>query len=62
MKGQDILLLLKLMSLERHEKTLSGNEELRPLPETWQDWEITEEEELKQKGIVEFSEIAAYHE
>ncbi|MFC0139657.1 hypothetical protein ACFFJN_05995 [Erwinia mallotivora] len=64
MKGQDILLLLKLMSLERHEKTLSGSEELelRPLPGAWQDWEITEEEELKQKGIIEFSEIEAYRE
>ncbi|MDE8558458.1 hypothetical protein [Pantoea vagans] len=60
MKGQDVLLLLKLLSLERQEKYLTGDEKLRPRLELWQDWEVTEEEELKQKGIIEFSEIDAY--
>ncbi|ORM61351.1 hypothetical protein PRCB_00505 [Pantoea rodasii] len=62
MKGQDILLLLKLISLERQEKHLSGDEYLRPGPGLWRDWDITDEEELKQQGIIEFSGIEAYRE
>ncbi|CCG88019.1 hypothetical protein [Erwinia piriflorinigrans] len=62
MKGQDILLLLKLVSLQRQEKHLNDAEKLRPRPELWRDWDITEEEALKQKGIIEFSEIGAYRE
>ncbi len=60
MKGQDILLLLKLISLQRQEKHLGGAEKLRPWPESWQDWDVTEEEVLEQKGIIEFSEIEVY--
>ena len=60
MKGQDILLLMKLVSLERQEKYLNGGENVGPRLGLWQDWDVTEEEELKQKGIIEFSGIEAY--
>lgn len=62
MKGQDILLLLKLVSLQRQEKCLNGIENMRSKPAFWQDWDITEEEELTHKGIIEFSETEAYRE
>ncbi|RAH33029.1 hypothetical protein [Pantoea agglomerans] len=60
MKGQDVLLLMKLVSLERQEKYLNGGENVGPRLGLWQDWDVTEEEELKQKGIIEFSGIEAY--
>ncbi len=62
MKGQDILLLMKLISLQGQEKHLASKEKVHPLPEIWQDWEVAEEEELNQKGIIEFSGIEAYRE
>ncbi len=62
MKGQDILLLLKLVALQRQEQQLNGTESVRQWPELWQDWDITEEDELQQKGIIEFSGIEAWRE
>jgi len=60
MKGQDILLLLKLVSLQHQEKHLNGTESLSSPSRLWQDWDITKEDELGQKSIVEFSEIESY--
>lgn len=62
MKGQDILLLLKLVSLQRQEKNLNDSEGLKTGVLSWQDWEITEEDELKQQGIIESGGIEAYRE
>lgn len=62
MKGQDILLLLKLISLQHHEKQLNGLEHLTTQSKAWQDWDITEEKKLEQKKTLAFIEIDTYRE
>ncbi|QTO56416.1 hypothetical protein J8I88_18225 (plasmid) [Duffyella gerundensis] len=61
MKGQDILLLLKLISLQKQEQ-LSTEAAMMSLAERWQDWETTEEETLQQKGLIEPGGIKAWRE
>src|SRR5690242_16799469 len=56
MKSQDILLLLKLVSLFQQEKdNLSQQEKGRPifLRSKWKDWEDPEEESLKQSFVTD---------
>ena len=59
MKGQDILLLLKLVSLERQEKYLEGGENLPFRLGSWQDWDSSEEE-WKQNGSIDVGGIESY--
>ncbi|WP_193017422.1 hypothetical protein [Proteus sp. FME41] len=62
MKGQDILLLLKLISLQHHEKQLNSLEHLTTQSKAWQDWDIIEEKKLEQKKTLAFIEIDTYRE
>lgn len=62
MKSQDILLLLKLISLQHHENQLNGIKNLSSQPELWQGRDMPEGEVLKQKGIIKLSELQAYRE
>lgn len=60
MKGQDIFLLLKLISLQRYEKSLNDTESVKLWPESRQDWDSTDEYGLKKKRIIEFNEIESH--
>jgi len=45
LKSQDILLLLKLVSLRKQEQRIEGGSESNAWPSGWQDWEVIEEEQ-----------------
>ncbi len=52
MKSRDILLLLKLISLQHHENQLNGIKNLSSQPELWQSRNMPEGEVLKQQGSI----------
>lgn len=62
MKGQDILLLLKLVSLQHQERQLKGTENARSESRLWLDWDCTENDGGSQNEPIEFIEIDSYRE
>lgn len=54
MKGQDVLLLLKLISLQKREQKVAAQENPIALPSDWHDWEETEDDRLVQLGIINY--------
>lgn len=62
MKGQDILLLLKLISLQKLEKRVIANDKFNPPPQDWQDWDDLREAQLSEKQIFDTAGLDSFRE